>query len=178
MQRAALISDCGLYRWALVRRWDRRPMLLVVGFNPSTADALKDDPTIHTLRWRASRWGFGGVVVVNLIPLRGSSPGNAVLMVQQADMGVEHLRDRLVQNRTVIIRELRQCSAILLAYGALGDRVASWTASVVEEIEAAAGDRPLYCIRRTASGAPLHPSARGKHRPPADAPLIPWKVAA
>ncbi|MGB0218333.1 MAG: DUF1643 domain-containing protein [Sinimarinibacterium flocculans] len=178
MQRAALISDCGLYRWALVRRWDGRPMLLVVGFNPSTADAHRDDPTINTLRWRASRWGFGGIVVVNLIPLRSSSPGNAVLMVKRADLGNGELCDRLVQNRSVIVRELRQCSAILLAYGALGDRVASLTESVIEEVKAAAGDRPLYCIGRTASGAPIHPQARGKHRPPADAPLIPWKVAA
>lgn len=182
MKRSAEISACGRYRWVLTRIWDERPVLVAVMFNPSTADGRYDDPTITTLMHRASRWGYGGIVVVNLIPLRSSMPDAAVDMVSTFDQRAAwDERDALQLNLSVLEREIGQAGAILLAYGALGARVSYWTDHVLEEIERFA-DRdaravPIFVMGRTLSGHPIHPLARGKYRVPNDAPLLPWKPA-
>lgn len=184
MNRAASLSRCGRYRWTLTRAWDDRPLLLVVMFNPSTADADKDDPTISTLCRRASRWGYGGIVVVNLVPLRTSAPGEAVDMVQSFDRrGAWDERDALSENLAIVVGQVQRAGAILLAYGQLGERVSAWTDQVLEEIARAAwreggAQVPIYCMGRTSSGYPTHPLARGKHRVPMDAPLQPWRATA
>ena len=44
----AIISECGTYRYLLQRFWDARlESLNFIMLNPSTADAMKDDPTIR-----------------------------------------------------------------------------------------------------------------------------------
>lgn len=174
IERSARMSECGSFRWTLTRRWDDRPMLLVVMFNPSTADHMDDDNTIRTLMQRASRvWGFGGIEVVNLIPLRSSSPDDAVEYANRDDW---HARDKLQLNVGVIIDRIKESGAILLAYGALGNRVPEWTEFVIEEIDCAVTTQPIYCMAKTAGGYPTHPMARGKHRVPNDAPLVPWRT--
>lgn len=150
-------------------------MLLVVMFNPSTADHMVDDPTIRTLMQRASRvWGFGGIEVVNLIPLRSPSPDDAVLMTRWQERQQWHDRDNLHRNIEIILDRIREAGAILLAFGALGDRCPDWTQNVLDEITDAADGQTIYCMGRTGSGAPIHPLARGKNRVPNDAPLVPW----
>lgn len=176
--KAASISKCGTYRWTLTRAWDGRPMLLVVMFNPSTADAEKDDPTIQLLCHIASHNGYGGIVVVNLVPLRSSTPEPAIDMVKWDKTADWCARDRLQENVAVICREAARAGAVLFAWGALADRLEFWPDNVREEIECALADgTPIYCLGRTASGQPKHPLARGKHKVPKDAPLIPWEVS-
>ena len=48
--KEAHFSDCGKYRYYLMRQWSDLPMAMVVGLNPSTADAEDDDPTISALK--------------------------------------------------------------------------------------------------------------------------------
>ena len=61
------------YRYRLWRRWDRsRAVVAFVMLNPSTADAMHDDPTIRRCVGFARAWGFGGVDVVNLFALRAT----------------------------------------------------------------------------------------------------------
>ena len=46
LEADAVMSACGRYRYALRRRWRQGSgELLVVGLNPSRADARVDDPT-------------------------------------------------------------------------------------------------------------------------------------
>ena len=43
----AELSACGRYRYFLTRSWDLSfPYLIFIMLNPSTADALSDDPTL------------------------------------------------------------------------------------------------------------------------------------
>jgi len=48
MNHAADVSECGLFRYSLTREWfPALPPLGFVMLNPSTADAIADDPTIR-----------------------------------------------------------------------------------------------------------------------------------
>ena len=63
----ANFSRCRRYRYTLWRRWDpERPLVMIIGLNPSTADACQDDPTIRRCIGFARVWGYGGLVVTNL----------------------------------------------------------------------------------------------------------------
>ena len=75
MQRSAILSDCGAYRYELRRTWDSsRPILLWVGLNPSTADHINDDPTNRRIAGFSKRWGYGGYVLANLFAYRAINP--------------------------------------------------------------------------------------------------------
>lgn len=73
--RGAELSPCGTYRYALWRSWSiSLPVAVFVMLNPSTADALQDDPTIRKCKGFAERWGCGGIYVVNLFAFRATDP--------------------------------------------------------------------------------------------------------
>lgn len=77
----AVISEDGLYRYALVRRWNVGagwPVLGVVMLNPSTADASKDDATIRKVVAIAKARGYGGIYVCNLFAYRSTDPGDLI----------------------------------------------------------------------------------------------------
>lgn len=175
---SARLSKCGLYRWTLTRAWDGRPMLLVVMFNPSTADASVDDPTITLLCQIASHNGYGGIVVVNGIPLRSPKPAEAIDMVNTWDVRQAWDEcDALQANLAEIQAQVERAGAVLLAWGALAGKCDQWFDHVLEQIgEVLPEGVPIYCLGKTAWGYPKHPLARGKHKVRRDAALIPWRT--
>lgn len=72
--RSASISECGLYRTVLERRWADGETLAWLGHNPSTADGLSDDPTIRKEVGFSLRAGYGALVKVNAMDLRATDP--------------------------------------------------------------------------------------------------------
>ena len=77
IKRTAEISACGKYRYSLTRTWDKRlPVVVFIGLNPSTADAESDDPTIRKCIGFAIRWGYGGLVMLNLFAYRATNPAD------------------------------------------------------------------------------------------------------
>lgn len=74
----AEFSPCGTYRYVLTRktkcpfRWVRRALFIML--NPSTADAIQDDPTIRRCISFAGREGCTDLTVVNLFALRATNP--------------------------------------------------------------------------------------------------------
>lgn len=67
----AEFSDCKKYRYRLWRTWDsKKPKLYFILMNPSTADEVKNDPTIERQCRRAKRLGFGSVVILNCGAIR------------------------------------------------------------------------------------------------------------
>jgi hypothetical protein len=72
--RGATLSDDGLYRYDLWRRWDDGPLMGFVMLNPSTADASIDDPTIKRCMGFARRERLAGIVVRNLFAYRTPKP--------------------------------------------------------------------------------------------------------
>jgi hypothetical protein len=73
--REARISECGRYRYTLMRRWGAKPGGLTwIMLNPSTADAEQDDPTIRRCMTFTQKFGYDSMVVVNLFALRATDP--------------------------------------------------------------------------------------------------------
>lgn len=72
---AAVISDCGQYRYLLSRQigFSER-VVAFIGLNPSTADATLDDPTIRRCIDFAKRRDAGLLLMVNLFALRSTDP--------------------------------------------------------------------------------------------------------
>lgn len=83
MISTAKFSDCLKYRYSLSRIWE--PSLAIVNFiglNPSTADHLKNDPTIHKCIRYARAWNYGGMHMTNLFAYRTPYPHE---MMDQTD---------------------------------------------------------------------------------------------
>lgn len=74
VQKSAILSPCGTYRYELRRTWDERSPVGWIMLNPSTADADVDDATIRKCMAYARAWGHGGIVVRNLYALRSTDP--------------------------------------------------------------------------------------------------------
>jgi len=75
LDMGALVSDDGLYRYWLSRRLAMgERAVLFVGLNPSTADALQDDPTIRRCVGFARAWGFDWLFMGNLNAWRSTDP--------------------------------------------------------------------------------------------------------
>lgn len=74
-ETGAAFSHCGQYRYSLWRMWDhKKPRVLFLMLNPSTADEVKNDPTVERCQRRAVQWGFGGLYVGNIFALRSTDP--------------------------------------------------------------------------------------------------------
>jgi hypothetical protein len=105
----ALFSSCGRYRYRLSRRWNAaRPLAAFVMLNPSTADAVADDPTIRCCIRLAEREGFGGIRVVNLFAYR--TPDRTLLATVSDPVGPDN--DRHIR------AAVRSATVCILAWGA------------------------------------------------------------
>lgn len=94
MDRGAYISDCGRYRYSLWRQWAPGPRVVFVGLNPSTADAMLDDPTIRRCMGFARAWGYTNLMMVNLFAYRDTAPRNMLAV----DDPVGPDNDRVLRN--------------------------------------------------------------------------------
>lgn len=162
MKRSALISDDGIYRYWLRREWEPGgKSLLWVMFNPSTADAEVDDPTIKRCIKFSQSWGFNNLVVANLYAYRSSDPCAIWKCAATEARGPE--------NKGWVTLLASQADSIIVAWGNPGGEHAppGWLEWRKQPY--------LYCIGTTKSGAPKHPLARGKHRVPEGAPMLEYK---
>lgn len=80
MKRDAYITPDGVYRYLLTRDWSEEQEVLktvtFVGLNPSTADAIHDDPTIKRCIAFSKAWGFNRLFMVNLFAYRATNPSD------------------------------------------------------------------------------------------------------
>jgi hypothetical protein len=75
LDSGAIISGCGIFRYKLWRTWESDLKLCnFLMLNPSTEDAVDDDPTVVKCIRYARTWGHGGIVVTNLFALRSTDP--------------------------------------------------------------------------------------------------------
>jgi hypothetical protein len=143
LRRSAELSECGRYRWWLRRSWSggNGKTVCFVMLNPSTADALKDDPTIRRCVAFAQAWGYSVLSVRNLFAYRATDPKE--LLTAENPTGGPRGDAELAAAAT----------AELL--------IAAWGADVPfgRDIEAVAMfyDKPLHCLKLSKHGKPWHP---------------------
>jgi hypothetical protein len=157
MQAGAIMSEDAIYRYALWRTWgDGKRRLVVIGLNPSTADAVDDDPTIRRCIGFAKREQCDGLFMLNLFAFRATEPRD---MLRANDPigpdNDEYIRQCAVGKHNVVVA----------AWGALGG-----TRGRDRHVARLLGD--LYCLGRTKAGQPRHPLYL-----PAEAPLELWSRA-
>lgn len=164
---AALLSDCGRYRYRLEREalpldllGGPQRVVVFIGVNPSTADAVADDATVRKWRGFAARWGYTRFVVGNLFAYRATQV--AALAAAEDAIGPDcdaHLQTML-----------REAEIVVPCWGERG-KLPPRLRSRIDQVWALirAAGRPVHALGITTSGDPKHPLMLGY-----DTPLVPW----
>ena len=104
----AIFSDCERYRYVLSRAWDKtKGKVVFIGLNPSTADEMKNDPTITRMINFAKSWNYDKISICNLFAFRATFPQD--LKKALDPIGSEN--DKLVSE------EIKDTDKIILAWG-------------------------------------------------------------
>lgn len=145
LEKDAVISDCGRYRYLLRRTWAHsKPRALVIMLNPSTADAEVDDATIRSLVRLLRGHGYGSFEVVNIFGLRATDP--AALASSSDPQGPLNAR--------IVVAAIERCDIVICAWGAhpIAAAKSSFLMGHIRSRRPAA-----YCFGKTKGGSPKHP---------------------
>lgn len=125
--------------------------LLVIGLNPSTANESTPDNTMKSVLRIANYNNYDGFVMMNLYPLRSTSPANLP----------EYPEEEIHKSNLQVIEDILkryQKSDVMLAYG---NNVFSrkYLRQYAEEIISLLCERKrnILCIDKTKCGMPKHP---------------------
>jgi len=145
-QGSAFLSACGLYRYSLRRIIDPAisKTCAFIMLNPSTADEVKNDPTIERCERRARSMGFGGLRVVNLFAFRATNP--KVMLAHSDPIGPE--------NDHYIDDACRDAGMIVAAWGNHGTALQRGPRIMLMAMEKG---YTLHALRVSKTGQPYHP---------------------
>lgn len=142
--KGADFSIDGKYRYRLWRIWDGSlPLAMVIGLNPSTANADKDDQTIGNLTRMMKILNYGGFYMMNCWPFITSNPK----LLQANPISTEWNNNQL----TVIASK---CATVIFAWGNF--KVVTDNGRDKELIEMFPN---AMCFGRNKNGSPMHPLA-------------------
>ncbi len=137
---SAVFSLDRKYRYALWRIWDeKKPLIMFIGLNPSTANEDSDDPTIRRVKKFASDWGYGGVYMTNLFAFVTAYPEE-----------LKKCKDPLGSNDEWLEKISKKCKKIIFAWGNFKE--AEQRGKQVSEKFPNA-----LCLARNKNGSPKHP---------------------
>lgn len=144
--RSAVFDETEVYRYSLKRIWlpekEAPRKIVFVMLNPSTADHLKEDPTIKRCMVFSFGRHYDEMEIVNLFALRATDP---------ADMKA-HVDPVGPKNDEYIRKACGSAETVVCAWGAHGDHLGR-AASVRNLLP----DVPLRCFGTNAGGSPKHP---------------------
>lgn len=142
--KSATISPCELYRYDLWRIWDKsKDVCTIIGLNPSTADAEKDDATIRKCINYAHAWGYGSLCMLNLFAYRARQPQD--MKDTTAPIGPE--------NDAFLALAAQRPGIVIAAWGNHGTYYGRDAVVTRRMMEA----KPLHCLKRNENGTPAHP---------------------
>ena len=155
----AVFSDCRKYRYALWRMWnEHKPIAMIIGLNPSTADQTRNDPTITRCINFASSWGYGGVCVTNLFGFRATAP---------TELKAHH--DPIGKENDAWVHEMAKGAAITVAAWGNHGKFLNRSLDILPSLD------QLHCIKMNKSGEPAHPLYLKAELKPV--PMIPRQLA-
>lgn len=144
MNMGAVFDPTHSYRYRLWRVWDYdKPRLGFVMLNPSTADAVHNDPTIRRCISFATAWGYGALEVVNLFAYRAASPAQ----LRRVDDPIGPENDRH------ILECIQRVDQIVVAWGDHG----SFRGRDKAVIRLLDNRNNVCCLKPTKAGQPYHP---------------------
>lgn len=139
----AYFDDERIYRYALSRVWDvKKPMMLFIGLNPSTADENALDPTLRRVIGFAMREGCGGLWMGNAFAFRATNPKN--MMFAADPVGPD--------NDSWLLDMARWCSLHVVGWGTHGN----FKGRDMRVRHLLSGFK-LECLGVTKAGLPKHP---------------------
>jgi hypothetical protein len=114
-EKGAIFGPGRVHRYWLWRSWDKtKKPLVFIGLNPSTADEVKNDPTVERMERRARAMGYGGLIVVNIFAFRATDPMD---MIDSAEAGIDVIgRD----NDMAIVKAAIASGTIVCGWGSHG----------------------------------------------------------
>lgn len=123
------------------RTWDGSlPRVMFIGLNPSTADDRADDPTVRRCIGFSQKWGFGGLILVNLFAYRTTDP-----------VGLIAIDDPIgPENDHWIALEQKKADCVVAAWGNHGVLL-NRDDTVLKSLKNA------FCLGTTKTGCPRHP---------------------
>jgi hypothetical protein len=148
MTGGADFSACGRYRPALWRRWGEEvaPFALWIGMNPSTADALSNDPTIAREIAFTRREGFTTYRKCNAMDYRATKP---------KDLLAPGVVPCSPDNLPAIARFAAQAALVVVCLGKIQKQLAHHGDAVVTMLRSM-GIEPK-CLGKNEDGSPRHP---------------------
>jgi len=152
IQRSAVISECGSYRYRLSRWWDDGPRVVWMMMNPSTADAYEDDPTIRKCMGFARTWGYAGIEVVNLFPLRSTDPMQLLKAANPLGFDGAHVIADVVKSSDLLIAAWG-CESVIrkLVKGGFHPL------ATFNDIRRGWPELRIECLGKSKTGNPYHP---------------------
>lgn len=141
----ARFSDCGLYRYELLRVWEPEgERILWVMLNPSTADGRRNDPTITRCETFSRDWGYGSLEVCNLFAWRSTDP-----------KGLKGIADPIGPlNDAALLYAVDRAARVMVAWGNDGKLLARNL--IVSDFLKPHRDK-VFCLGRNKDGNPKHP---------------------
>lgn len=156
MYMSAEFAQYDTMRISLERIWNHvdpekmRRICVFVLLNPSTADAMKNDPTASRCIAFAKYWGYDGMRIVNLVSYRATQPADMYVWFKQ-------------QNELTLTRHLiwafegctkKDVAKVVLGYGSIP---AFMRQHAYEVVSAIAVKKNVYDIALNKDGTPKHP---------------------
>lgn len=158
---AAIISECGKYRYRLDREVQPEGKVFAYfGINPSTADAIRDDQTVKKWIGFTLRNGGRKFIAGNVFSYRATKVTE--LASAPFPHGPQHLAHLLgiVQEADVLVPCWGSRDKVPKNLHAQIDLLLTWLIAT---------GKPVMCFGVTASGDPKHPQMLGY-----STELVPW----
>jgi hypothetical protein len=114
--------------------------------NPSTADAINNDPTIERCQRRAMMNGYGGIIIANIFAYRSTDPRE--LKKVKNPVGLH--------NDLMILRAFSDCETVICGWGKHGSL---WGRGeeVLRILTERLGNNRIRALKINKDGSPAHP---------------------
>lgn len=144
--RGAVFSDCGKYRYALWRKWDTsKPMVMLIGLNPSTANKTKADKTITRVIDLTKALGYGGFYMMNLFAWITPYPKE-----------LKQSPDPFGESNKYFTEVSKICKDVIFCWGHF--TILSLYEKFIDRVQFMVDMYPsAYCFGYTQGGEPRHP---------------------